>query len=186
MFPKQLTCVALAAMFAAAPLIASAAVAPRNAPSPVLIGYAHNWDEGDPYQGRGFDSTAPYIRLVDFPTTYNVLVVSFATGDAQSGTVYFKPKIQTPEEFKADVQVCVAMPLRVGPGSVCQWRPQARQSLLHRRRRSKAGESSCPSAAQTAASPSRARMSIRSPSHSLQSLTSTISYVATALACMSQ
>lgn len=115
MFAKQITSLALSAIVAAAPLLASAAHVPRNTPSPVLIGYAHNWDEGDPYQGHGFDGTAPYIRLVDFPATYNVLVVSFATGDAQSGTVSFVPKMQTPEAFRADVQVIDG----VGPGAWC-------------------------------------------------------------------
>lgn len=69
-----------------------------------LIGYAHNWDAGAPYPGRGFDGTAPYIRLTDFNAAYNVLVVAFADSTA-GGAVSFAPKVQTPEAFKADIQV---------------------------------------------------------------------------------
>lgn len=57
----------------------------------VLIGYWHNWADGAPYNGKGYTEGSPYMRLQEWPLNYNVLQVSFATGNPD-GSVVFAPK----------------------------------------------------------------------------------------------
>ncbi len=61
----------------------------------VIVGYWHNWDSTD----------APYIRLKDVNSKYNVVDVSFAEPASSTDmTMQFAPAVDTESEFISDVQ----------------------------------------------------------------------------------
>jgi len=70
------------------------AVAGSAAPSPVIVGYFHNWT----------GKSTEYIRLRDVPRVYNQINVAFAVPVPKGGgALSFTPSKQTPEEFKRDI-----------------------------------------------------------------------------------
>jgi len=72
--------------------------------SRVVVGYFQNWDI----------SSAPYIRLRDVNSKYNVINVAFATPVSTSDmTMTFAPAVQTQAEFISDIQALQAQGRKV-------------------------------------------------------------------------
>ena len=66
-----------------------------SAQSRVIVGYFHNWN----------NASAPYIRLRDVDSRYNVIDIAFATPVAYGDmTMTFTPTQQTKAEFIADMR----------------------------------------------------------------------------------
>lgn len=65
-------------------------------PDRVVVGYWHNWNAS---------SQGGYIRLVDVPSYYNVIVVAFVEKVGEDGTIRFVPDTEVVSEaqFRADV-----------------------------------------------------------------------------------
>ncbi|SDG04231.1 glycosyl hydrolase family 18 protein [Chitinophaga filiformis] len=59
----------------------------------VVVGYWHNWNL----------ASAPYIRLRDVDSRYNVIEVAFGTTGSDYSTVSFTPDGTTVADFKADI-----------------------------------------------------------------------------------
>jgi len=78
----------------------SSATTPDNSstdlPDRVVVGYWHNWNAA---------SQGGYIRLVDVPDYYNVIVVAFVEKVGEDGTVRFVPDTEVVSEaqFRADI-----------------------------------------------------------------------------------
>jgi chitinase len=65
-----------------------------NPSGKVLVGYWHNWNL----------ASAPYIRLKDVDSRYNVIEVAFASTGSDYATISFTPDSHTTEaEFKSDI-----------------------------------------------------------------------------------
>lgn len=74
-----------------------------NTGSKVLVGYWHNWNL----------ASAPYIRLRDVDSRYNVIEVSFGTTGSDYSTVSFVPEGATVADFKADIATLQAQGRKV-------------------------------------------------------------------------
>lgn len=72
--------------------------------SRVVVGYFHNWNAGQ----------APYIRLRDVNSKYNVINIAFATPVSHTDmTMTFSPTQQTKSEFISDIQFLQSQGRRV-------------------------------------------------------------------------
>lgn len=69
----------------------------------VIVGYWQNWN----------NASAPYIRLRDIDSRYNVIEVAFGTTGSDLATVNFTPEGTTVAEFKADIAALQAQGKKV-------------------------------------------------------------------------
>ncbi len=66
---------------------------PTGSTDKVITGYWHNWD----------NASAPYIRLRDINTKYNVVEIAFAVTTGDMSTLSFAPEGASVADFKSDV-----------------------------------------------------------------------------------
>ncbi len=82
----------------------SISVREKSETNNVIIGYWHNWGSAD----------APYLRLKDVNSKYNVIDVSFAEPVSSTDmTMKFAPEMSTESEFKSDIQILQSRNVKV-------------------------------------------------------------------------